>query len=232
MATICTTQARGQRMRLTRLDECGAPVEGTASTLVTSGFVSVGVSPQYQDPEEITVPNANGDPCIDDQGTPQFRWLELDIQMCLVDPDAVNIITGNPLVVDDATPTANTVGFRIDKSLTGTAAFALELWTGVTGQACGVGGTAQRGYWLFPFVVQAQFNDWTFENGALTLDMTARTSDGSGWGVGPYNVRADATTQAPEPLLTAIASDQHMHYEVVTIAPPAAACGATELVIP
>ena len=53
------------------------------------------------------------------------------------------------------------------------------------------------------------------ENGALTLGFTARTSAGSGWGVGAYDVRRDSVDPfAPEPLLTAIGATQHGHFEV------------------
>jgi hypothetical protein len=231
MATICAPLARGRRARLTRLDECGAPDPGPAGQLVTDGLISVGVEPNYLDPEEITQRNANGDLCIDDQGNPALRWLDLTILMCQVNPDAFNIITGNPLVVDDASPTPNNVGFRVDDDVTGTANFALELWSGVANQPCTVGGAVQYGYWLFPFVVQARIGEWTWGNEALTIELTARTSPGSLWGQGPtaYTVRADATTGTPERILTPIGDSDHLHYEVVTVAPPAAACAASTL---
>lgn len=230
MATTCVSLARGRVLRLTRLDECGVPDPGPAATLVSDGFVSVAVEPEYLDPEEIEQRNANGDLCIDDRSNPALRWLNLEIVMCRVDPDAFNIITGNPLVVDDAAPTPNNVGFRIDDDVTGTANFALELWSNVTGQPC-VAGESQYGYWLFPFVVQAQVGEWTWENAALTLTLSARTSAGSGWGQGPdtYLPRADATTGTPEQILTAINDSDHLHFEVVTVPPPTAACGAVAL---
>lgn len=218
-------------MRLTRLDECGAPVFGPTSTLTTKGFVSVAMAPNYQDPEEITQTDANGDVCVDDQGNAVLRWIDLTILMCNIDPDAINIITGNPLVVNDATPTPEAVGFRIDTALTGTVNFGLELWSGKPGQTCGATGL-EYGYWLFPYIVQARVGEWTVENAALTMTLTARTSGGSGWDVGPYDVRADATLGTPEPLLTAIGPTQHMHHEVVTIAPPTPVCGATALAEP
>lgn len=231
MATVCVPLARGRRMRLTRLDACGAPVEGTTGQLVTDGFVNVDAEPLYLDPEEITQLNANGDLCIDDQGRPQLRWVNLTIVMCRVDPDAYNIITGNPLVVDDASPTPNTTGWRLDSGLTGTANFAMELWSGVPGQACNAEGDAPFGYWLMPWVLQARVGAWSVANAALTMTLTARTSPGSQWGVGPYDVRADATLGTPEPLLTAIGPNTHVHYDTVTVPPPDAACGAIPLVI-
>lgn len=228
--TVCVPLARGRRMRLTRLDACGEPAPGATGQLVTDGMVSVAVAPNYQDPEDITQPNANGDLCIDDQGNPVLRWLDLTIIMCRIDPDAFNIVTGNPLVVNDAL-TPESVGFRVDGEQTGTANFALELWSGVTGQACDAEGNQQFGYWLFPFVVKARVGEWTVANAALTLTLTARTSVGSLWGTGPasYLVRRDAVSDTPEVLLTAIDDDTHVHYETVTVAPPAAACGAIAL---
>lgn len=232
MATICSSLARGRAMRLTRLDACGNPVPGPTGSLVTKGFVSVTATPVYADIEDITQTDANGDNCIDDQSDPALRWLTLAMVFCNIDPDAINIITGDPLVVNDATPTPDTVGFRIDSSVSGSANFALEVWSGKPGQACGVGGSEQFGYWLYPFVVQAQWGEYVVENGALTITLTARTSAGSGWGVGPYNVRGDAVTGTPEPLLTPIGESQHVHFETVNVPIPEAGCGAVELPAP
>lgn len=227
--TQCIALARGRRMRLTRLDECGAPDPGPTGQLVTSGFISVGMTPNYRDPEEIDQPNANGDSCILDQGDAALRWVDLSIVLCQIDPDAINIITGNPLVANDAVA-PESVGFRINGELTGTANFALELWSGAPGAPCAEE-NVPYGYWLFPFVVQARVGEWSVENAALTMTLTARTSTGSLWGTGPsgYLVRRDAVSDAPEVLLTAIDDTDHVHFEIVTVAPPAAACGATTL---
>lgn len=233
MATQCGPMARGRMMRLTRLDNCGIPVEGVCSTLVTDGFVLVTDTANYQDAEEITQANANGALCIDDQPDPALRWLDLTIQMCRTDPDAVNMMTGDPLVSDDTPVTANTVGYRIDAGLTGSADFALELWSGVPNQVCPPSGFVQYGYWLFPWVRNVQWGETTVGNQGLVLNFTARTQAGSGWGVGPYNVRRDAVTPfGPEPLLTAIGAEQHKHFQWTTLAPPVDACGCQELIIP
>lgn len=232
MATECLPMARGKVIRLTKLDACGAPVEGLTSTLVSKAFVSVTNTPNYQDPEEITQTDANGDICVEDQADPAFRWIDLSIVLCTTDPYFVNLVTGDPLVVDDATPTPNTVGWRIDADLTGSANFAMEVWSGSPGQACS-GGFEKYGYWLYPWVKQARWGEWVVQNGVLTTTFTARTAAGGSWGVGPYNIRRDATTPATlEPLLTAIGSEQHLHFQSTTLAPPTPACGAVELAIP
>jgi len=229
MATFCRPQARGKMMRITRLDACGLPVEGPTSTLVTKSFVTVANAPNYLDPEEIQQPDANGDLCIDDQTDPAFRWIDLTITLCTTDPFFVNMVTGDPLVVNDATPTPDTVGWRIDSELTGSANFALELWTGIPGQAC-TGGFPEYGYWLYPWVTQARWGEWTVENGPLLTTYTARTKGGSQWGVGPYDIRRDAATPATlEPLLAAIGDTTHMHHEITSAPLPTPGCGAVVL---
>lgn len=232
MATVCAPLARGKMMRLTKLDDCGEPVASATSTLVTKSFVSVTVTPNYLDAEEISQADANGDLCIDDRSDPALRWLDLAIVVCTTDPGMINLITGDPLVLDDA-GTPNTVGFRINGDLTGSANFALELWSGITEQACTTSGFTNYGYWLFPWVKDAQWGEWTIENGALTLNWTARAVFDSPWGVGPYNVRRDATIPATlEPLLTPIGAGDVVHFEVTSAPLPTPACGTVPLVIP
>jgi len=232
MPTVCSNQARGKLMRLTLLDECGSIVEGDSSTLVSKAFVSITATPNYLEAEEISQADANGDLCIDDRSDPALRWIDLSIIVCVTDPDMINLITGDPLVVDDAVA-PNTVGFRINGDLTGTANFALEVWTGITGQACSVDGFPSYGYWLYPWVKDAQWGEWVHQNGALVLTFTARAVSGSGWGVGPYDIRRDAVVPATlEPLLTAIDDADFVHYEVTSAPLPTAACGATALAIP
>jgi hypothetical protein len=231
--TVCASMSRGTRMRLTRLDDCGTPVPGPTGSLVTKGFVQVVTTPVYQDQEDITQTDANGDTCVDDQSDPALRWLTLQIDFCNIDPDAINIITGAPLVVNDATPTPESVGFRWDSETLGTVNFALEIWSGIAGQGCTAGGFPNYGYWLYPFVVQAQINEYTVANAALTLSMTARTSTGSLWDVGPYDIRRDAVTPATlEPLLTPIGPTDHAHFEITSAPLPDPACGAVELPVP
>jgi hypothetical protein len=219
-------------MRLTRLDDCGVPDPGPTGSLVTKGFVQVVTTPEYQDQEDITQTDANGDQCVDDQSDPALRWLGLQIDFCNIDPDAINIITGAPIVTNDAV-VPESVGFRWDASVLGTANFALEIWSGIAGQACTTGGFPDYGYWLYPYVVQAQIGEYTIANAALTLSLTARTSPGSGWGVGPYDVRRDALTPfAPGPLLTAITATDHGHFEISSAPLPTPGCGAVELPAP
>lgn len=229
MAVNCVKMSRGKMLRITKLDECGEPVEGAGSTLVTDAFVSATITPNYAEAEEIEQLDANGDICIEDRSDPALRWLDISLIVCVVDPTMINLITGDPLVLDDAVA-PNTVGFRIDTELSGSASFALEIWSGVTGQACDPAGFTQYGYWLFPWVKDAQWGEWVIQNGALVLTFTARAVIGSPWGVGPYNIRRDAVTPATlEPLITPIGATEPMHFQVTSAPLPTPACGAVAL---
>lgn len=231
MAVTCARMARGKMMRITKLDTCGAVVSGAGASLVTKAFVSGTFTPNYTDVEEISQSDANGDNCIEDRSDPALRWVDIELNICTMDPTMINLITGDPIVTDDATPTPNTVGFRLDTALSGSANFGLELWSGITGQACDAAGFTKYGYWLFPWVQDAQWGEWTIENGALTLTFTARAVPGSLWGTGPYLVRRDATVPATlEKLLTPIGATEPMHFEVSSAPLPTPACGSVTLV--
>lgn len=231
MATTCVTLARGKMLRITKLDTCGVPVAGAGGSLVAKAFISGTVTPNYADVEEISQQDANGDLCIDDRSPVALRWLDIELNVCTTDPDMINLITGDPIVMDDA-GTPNHIGFRIDASVSGSANFGLEIWEGVTGQACTAGGFTNYGYFLFPWVKDAQWGEWTHENGALTFTWTMRAVFNSGWGTGPYLVRRDATVPATlEKITSPIGSSQLMHFEVTSAPLPTPACGSVPLVI-
>jgi hypothetical protein len=227
MATECLKPIRGKRMRITKLNACGGFTAAAASVVTTSGFVSVAQTANYRDPDEYEVVNANGDLCVNERSDSQLKWLDLVITLCEVDVEAINLMTGSPLVLDDAV-SPNNVGFRTREGVT--AHFALEVWTDLAGGAC-VGSTTRYGYFLLPWVRSGTVGDVTIENAAASFTVNARTSAGSQWGVGPYNIRNTTVAPAPAKLLTAIASNDHRHVQVTDLAPPAAACGATALVV-
>jgi hypothetical protein len=227
MATECLKPLRGKVMRITKLNACGGFVAAAASVVTTKGFVSVAQTANYRDPDEYEVVNANGDLCVNERSDSQLKWLDLVITMCEIDVEGLNLMTGSPLVLDDAT-IPNNVGFRTREGTT--ANFALEIWTDLAGATC-VGATQSYGYILLPWVKSGTLGDVTIENGAASFSINARTSAGSLWGVGPYNIRNTVLTPAPAKLLTAIQSTDHRHIQVTNLAPPTPACGATALVI-
>lgn len=226
MASICPAVVRGRTMRLTRLDACGVPVVGASTTVVTNGFISVAATDQYEGGDPIRVINANGDLCIDEPGKAQLAQEDLTITLCQINFDALNIMTGSPIVLDAATPTPNTVGYR-KRCGNPDVRFALEVWSDISGQACTLA-TKQYFYSLWPLLANSQFGDYTIENGAVNLVVTASAFCGSGWGAGPYNVVNNAVPAAV-PLLTPIGAQDLFHGQITTVAPPEASCGVLAL---
>lgn len=228
MANICYPVVRGRRLRATRLDGCGNPVLGPDSTVVTAGFISVALTANILEGEEINVTNANGDVCVLDTPCPKFQDYSVEVTFCDVNPTLFNLMSGQPLVLNGT----DTVGFRMNADVTACdSGFALELWTGIPSDACEVGASASYGYMLLPFVQGGVLGDFTIENAAINFTLTgARTKKGSGWGVGPYDVVMDSG--APGPLATAITSGDHLHLERTTVDPPEADCDPSALGVP
>lgn len=193
MTQQCFSLIRGRAMRVTRLNGCGAVVPGSQSQVVTKGFISVGLTSNTEEGEAISITNANGDVCISDTPAPKFTGYGVEINLCGVDPSLIGILTGQPLVKDPDTGSgspAEYLGFRVNSGVSlDDSGFGLELWSGVPAAACGVGGTQQFGYFLLPYLKGGVIGDFTVENGAINFTITgAQTKDGSGWGVGPYDV--------------------------------------------
>lgn len=222
---------RGRRMRVTRTDGCGDPVLGPDSVVTSEGFISVGLTANQEEGETISVTNAAGNVCILDEPTPKFLNYGVTVAFCGVNPELINLMTGQPLVMNDAGDEA--VGFGVDTTVDLTASgFALEVWSNVPVGACEGNVTAQYGYFLLPFLKGGVLGDFSIENAAINFTLTgAVTKDGNEWGVGPYDVTRN-TAGVAGPLNEAIPSTRHLHMELVSVAPPAAAEGSTALGVP
>ena len=218
---------RGRRMRVTRLDGCGGPVLGPDSVVTTKGFISVGLEAQTEEGEDITVTNANGDIEVSDIPPPKFTGYEVEISLTKVNPNLVNLFTGQPLVTDEDDEEA--IGFRVNSGISlDESGFALELWSGVPAAVCEPGQDQTFGYMLVPFLKGGVLGDFTVENGPVSFTISGAVSkDGSSWGVGPFDVIE--TTGGPAPLKDPIDSQDHLHMQLTTLAPPEPSPGATAL---
>src|SRR5699024_11399919 len=100
-------------------------------------------------------------------------------------------------------------------------AFALEIWTGLSGQACGEGAEEASGYLLLPFVQAGVLGD--IEMGgedAVTFSMTgAYTKGGNGWGAGPYDVVFGGDDE-PSDLPSALDPPDHLPITATGLAGP------------
>ena len=227
MASVCFTPFKLPRVRVTRLDSCGAVVTGSCSQVVTDGIISVAMTKNYEDREEFFVKNGDGLFCVRQTSAPILKWIDLVLTFCNVDPDIVNIVAAEPLYTSDD-EAATKIGWSTDENSVVNVNFALEGWTRLSGSDVECTGGAQYGYVLFPWIVEGTIGDMTLENGVANFTVNARTTSNSLWGVGPYNVDlsdAPLTLDTPIPMLTPITSTQHHRMFITRLAPPASACG-------
>jgi len=221
MAERCASAIKGTVMRLVKVDSCGVPVTGAESAVVvTDGFISIGPSPQYEEGEVYQQRNANGAFCINEKGEPELSRVSLAIQMCVLDPDALVLVTGERLLTT-GTPASGT-GVVGGTGLV-TARFSLETWQKVTGAGrCNAQGQQQYVYWAWPNVGHAMIQDYSIENGPLTMAFNAETESAStSWGTGP----GTGTKWIDQ----SVQDGDHWLFNITSTAPPTSSCGAVLL---
>jgi len=231
MTSVCYTPWKIPRVRVTQLNSCGLPVTG-CSTVVSDGIISVAMTKEYEDREEFFVKNGDGQFCVKETNPPILKWINLVLTFCNVDPELVNIVSGNPMVSDDAA-VPNHTGYSEEEGAVANVNFAFEGWVRLAGNAgVACSGGVEYGYTIWPWVIEGTIGDVTYENGAANFTLNARTRSNSPWGTGPYFVDysdnpAGSTTNIP--LLTPIGSLQHMRQFITRKPPPTASCGCTTL---
>lgn len=220
MATKILKSIKGKTVRLTRLDSCGAVIEGSCTTLVADCFVSVTLSGEYEAGDEFVQKNAWGDLCINDKDPDILKRVNVAIQFAEINPDTLDIIAeANPVSSGGDVIGAS---FGTDPN---TSAFALEVWTKRTGVDCTTPGTQEWGYFLVPFVKNGKIDgDITIENGALTMSVMGEAFPASAaWGSGPYT---------PNPFSQVFPTGDIFGMVVTTAQPPTDTDGCVAYVVP
>lgn len=210
---------RGRTMRVTKTDGCCGPEYGDDNSIVTDGFVSVALTANVTDAEEITVTNANGKTCVRDTGSPTFNGYGVELTFCEVQPCLFSMITGQPVVTG---PGGEVIGFKMNSGIAlDSSGFALEVWMGVPGVAC-EGESGASGYLLLPCLSGGVIGDFSVENAAITFSITrASTRDGNAWGRGPY---------LDHQLITPLDPNDHLYVVFSTEAVPSETDGCVALV--
>jgi hypothetical protein len=219
----------GRRMRLTRTDACGVPAWGNFAMIVSKGFVSVAVTANYDDGTEIVLKNAADERDVQRDADAELINLQLAILFTKVDPELYTAFTGFPTITDPAT--GEVIGFKINRGVRPShVRNGLEVWADAQGNgACDDDQAVPYGYLLWPLLGGGRVTDYTIENGAVSFGVnTVLSKDGTGWGVGPYNVVTDADGD-PAPLEEALTEFDHQVVLRTTIAPPEVTDGLVPL---
>lgn len=229
MATQGFAQVRGSVIRVTRLDSCGNPDPGESAVVVSKRISTVTIDEVTEEGTSIRERNFGDEMCIVDDAFTDILGYTADIALCGVDPDLVSLLTGQPVVTNAE---GDIVGFDAQTGIDLDGfGFALEVWSKIAGSSCDVSGNRKWGYTVFPFLKGGRIGGFSFENGAVQFTISgAQTRDGNGWGAGPFDVDRDELG-APAPLFTPLAANTHYRNILVTVDPPVASTGATELVV-
>ena len=124
--TKCYSLVKGRRLRVTKLDNCYRPVFGEFSQATSKGFITVGLTAQTTDSDEVNVTTADGEKCIFEPAETSLTGYGVEVTFCQVDPELFNLITGQEVyIVND-----EVVGFTVGTDIT-PAPFAFEMWAGV-----------------------------------------------------------------------------------------------------
>jgi hypothetical protein len=201
--------------------------------VTSDGIISVAATKEYEDRQEFFVKNGDGLFCVRETNAPILKWINLVFTFCNVDPELLNIMTGNTLVADDSAAARKT-GWNEDENSATLSNFAFEGWTRLTNTGVACTGGAEYGYVLYPFVVQGTVGDITWQNDVVNFIVNARTASNSLWGVGPYFVDLSDNTGTLDQnikLLTPIGSTTHSRMFITRKAPPDSACGCVPLFV-
>lgn len=230
MVAQCHSVVRAPAARVTRLGPCGEILAEACAFATTESFVDITLTKVLQDRQDALQLNANGDICVDKPKAPILRWYEVTITFCGVDPELFNIVSADPLVLNDAVE-PEAIGWCTLPDSPSASNFALEFWTGTGDDECD-DGEVVYGYGILPRLVQGMIGDVTIANGVVNFTVTAISRAGNQWGIGPYNViinESGVNEGFPGPLLTAINPQAHKCFFWTTLGPPEGACGCQSL---
>lgn len=190
MAAVCFTTVKSRVVRLTRLDECGTPVIGARSSIVSQGFIKVESGWDIEDGETFEQQNAWGDYCTNEQDDPKIKGADVEVEFCEVNPDAYDLVSGARVIAataaEDFAELGSSIGYVLGED-TVPGAWALETWTKLGGAVCGDTGATLWAYSVWPFLKGGRPGDLTLERGTATFPQSARARGASAtWGSGPY----------------------------------------------
>jgi len=171
-------------LRVARLAADGSTPAGASNMYVTDAFARVAASPEVEDGEEITVPNACGKNVIAVKDADKITRLNITLELITPDPELLELLTGSQLIV----ATGNTVGFaypKLNVPLTQNGV-SLEVWSKAT-----IGGSQAAALpywrWVFPKTYNWKFTEREWANNAMGNTVEGIAIENSAWGNGPLN---------------------------------------------
>lgn len=164
----------GTAIRVTRLQASGAIATGATASYVLQSFISVSFTPEYEDGDEFTQKDANGNVCVTYKSPDTLKRVSLQVAICNPDPEFTEITSGG-LILATGEESVGYASAEIGVNATPNGV-GLEVWSKAIKNGKPTA-TNPYWHWLFPYVVLRPSGDRVLENGLL-----ANTFEG--WGVG------------------------------------------------
>lgn len=178
---------QGVSIRVTRLDAAGNLLNGAGDSYVTSAFMRVSFTPEYEEGDEITEKGANGVICVSYKAPDVLKRITMELAICEPDSELSQLLSGGLLLRRDIDGVSKSIGWAApgvgdDPAGNGVA---LEVWSHAVS-----GGKKATSlpyfHWVFPFTKFRQSGDRVIENGML-----ATTFEGYGLGNPNFNSGMD-----------------------------------------
>jgi hypothetical protein len=219
---------KGLKLRATKINNCGLPIEGEANRLVTDGFITVNMTAVMNDAEDLEQKNAEGKVCVSDRTPPTRKYYTPAIELCNVNTGLISMFNGWEQVLDY---NDNPVGFHDQTDVEDEFGVMIEVWTGGKGEddcpppinddifaSSAASGGKSYGYLLFGGT-EWQLGDISIGAQVSTFTLTGRTVATPQWGKGPYNV-VEIGPGEPGRLLVPLGQDEHYTLLRTPVAPP------------
>ena len=191
---------QGVSIRVTRLDSTGAMLNNPGDSYVTSAFMRLSFTPEYEEGDEMTEKSANGAICVSYKAPDTLKRITMELAICEPDPELTNLLSGGLLLRKNygsslANSAASTLsigwaspGVGDDPAGNGVA---IEAWSFAI-----KGGKKDEDnpyfHWIFPYVKMRQSGDRVIENGML-----ANTFEGYGLGNSLFGDALDGRWEFP-----------------------------------
>lgn len=218
---------KGTVLRATKVNNCGLPVEGPSNRVVTPGWVSLAISPEYQEAEELEQRNAEGRVCVSERTPPERKYYNLELTLCQVNTCLISLFNSWQQELDWE---GNPVGFRDQREVESDFGVALELWAGgKAGSDCPLptdddifasAGSGKNYGYVLTWGTEFTLGDIEIAASVATFTLTGISFPAPQWGRGPYNVVATDAMNTPGRLLTPIGKDQQLNIQRTPVAPP------------
>ena len=178
----CAVQVKACAIRVTELDETGAPDVDAEGMYVSDALVSMGFTTEITEGDDIDIPNACGESIVV-QGDDLPTSVSIELQIREPDPKLVEKLGGGE-VLDNA----GAEGYAAPRlnQIAKPNGVSIELWTKrylPTGQP---DTTNPYNWWVFP-LVRLNINDATFENGPFQPTFNGTAFENENWLDGPTN---------------------------------------------